>query len=1045
MLGPPQITWHGETYNLPRRQARALLYYLANAFAPVSRDKLLYLFWPDEPETKARRNLTRLVSYLRQELPHPEILLVTRENLQVNPDRVWVDIERFSQLCAENSTWEEAVSLYQGPFAMGFSLGRNPEYDFWLTEEQGRYEAMYLKTLAELVQVKKQRGAYADAIQYAQQYLVVDELAEEIHRHLITLFAAQGNRKAALKQYETCVQVLERELGVSPLPDTRNAYESAWKGGRIPAQASIKPSWTILPSMHLPMIGREDAWEALESAYLRLHTGGIILISGEAGVGKSRLMQEFATEGERIILTGNNHLSTQKLPYHALVQALRQMVPHPQLWTSIAPIWLGELTRLLPELHDDFPDLPQPLDVEPEQAQARLFEALSQVFLGLAAQASSVLLCLDDLHWADEATLGWLNAISSRLSGSKVCILGTYRQEEGASLRDMLRTFRREGLFAEVVLKGLSPLAICEILEQIPGNGATQAQLANRLHQATGGNAFFVLETVRALLESEQLEAPPEVMPLPKTVQQTIHSRLARLTPLARQLLDAAAVLSPELEIPLLWQTAGRTELEAADGLDELVQRQILGERAGALEFRHELLRTTAYDALNPWRKKLLHRRAGDALRAIYASTQDAVAAQMALHYDAAGAYEQAVKSYEMAASAAKDVYAHEEAIGHLRRAIALLPEIDVDPMLPARLYEMLGVNLVNAGRFEMARKAYNQAISTLSIESTMSLAQLNWRLAKTHIAQLHYKEVEIHLDRALTALGEPLEQRDEAWWRLWLDIQMDQLTFFAYLLDAARFDALSKEIAPVIENYGTLEQHISYRSELYFIDLVKNRYRPSTETFVLLDRYLDLVYASRNPRRVTFAQFSQGYCMLHAGDLEGAEELFLKSLNQARQFDIRVHEARCLSFLSTVYRRLGEMDRTAEFSQVAEEKGAEVGSRHYIAHSLANSAWLAYHSGEMDLALEKAEKASQDFVDTKVPFAWLTCIIMLAIYTEAMNYDQAIKAAETMLDPMQQRLPDNLTAALEGAVRSWIDLDIEKCGEFLEEAIQLARERGYL
>jgi len=141
LLGSPQITWRGGTYTLARRQARALLYYLANATVPVSRAKLLYLFWPDVPEAKARRNLTHLVSYLRQELPHPEILLVRQESLQANPNLVWVDAGHFSELCSEAATREQAGSLCRGPFLMGFSLGRSPEFDLWLTEEQGAYPA----------------------------------------------------------------------------------------------------------------------------------------------------------------------------------------------------------------------------------------------------------------------------------------------------------------------------------------------------------------------------------------------------------------------------------------------------------------------------------------------------------------------------------------------------------------------------------------------------------------------------------------------------------------------------------------------------------------------------------------------------------------------------------------------------------------------------------------------------------------------------------------------------------------------------------------
>jgi tetratricopeptide (TPR) repeat protein len=417
----------------------------------------------------------------------------------------------------------------------------------------------------------------------------------------------------------------------------------------------------------------------------------------------------------------------------------------------------------------------------------------------------------------------------------------------------------------------------------------------------------------------------------------------------------------------------------------------------------------------------------------------------MAFHYDTAEDYERALPAYERAAVAAQAVYAHEEAIRHLQRAIALVPETQADPMISARLYETLGINLVNAGRFEMARSAYRQAIDSLSPETGMSLVRLNWRLARTYLSQLYYGKAESQLDNALTVLESPPAQGEAAWRHLWLDIQLDRLTLFAYLFDIGRFDALSQEIAPVIEKLGTLKHRLSYSSKLYFIGLVKNGYRPSSETFAILDKHLELACQSQDPRDVVFAQFSKGYCLLHADEIKSAEEWIQKSLDQTRQLDLRVHEARCLAFLSTVYRRLGEIERTAEYAQLAAQKGTEVGSRHYVAHSLANSAWLAYHRGETDLAVEKARKAVQDFLKTKVPLAWLALIVLLAIYCDTGDFDQAIDAAEAMLDPLQQRLPDKLDTALESAVYSWNQQDDENTRQFLEQAVQLAKERGYL
>jgi len=521
ILGTPSMAWHGQLFKLSRRQARGLIYYLAEALEPVSRDRLSFTYWPDIPEAEARRKLSRLVSLLRRDLPQSDLLLVDNETIGLDPSQVWSDAAEFSRLPNQVSPMakEAALDLYRGAFLDGFSIPQSPEYDLWISESGARYENIYLSTLAELIKTKTAAHELATAIHYAQAYLAVDELAEDIHRQLISLYAANGDQAAAMRQFETCTLALERELGVEPLPETRAAFEAAQTGEALlqPVLQS-KPSWTVLPSLDLPLIGREEAWVDLEDAYLQFQNGGLIFISGEAGIGKSRLLQEFATNQNGLVLTGNCHASTQALPYQPIVQALRQALSQPQLWEGIRPIWLSETSRLLPEMGDYFPDLPPLVEVESDQAQARLYEALTQFALGLAAK-TPILLCLDDVHWTDEATQGWLTYISGRLPGSDLCILATYRIEEATHVTDLLGFFSRASLLAEVSLSGFSTGAITQILAILPQTPPNPEELAVQIYNATGGNAFFVLETIRDLLESDLLTSPPSELPLAESIQ----------------------------------------------------------------------------------------------------------------------------------------------------------------------------------------------------------------------------------------------------------------------------------------------------------------------------------------------------------------------------------------------------------------------------------------------------------------------------------------------------------------------------------------------
>jgi tetratricopeptide (TPR) repeat protein len=202
-----------------------------------------------------------------------------------------------------------------------------------------------------------------------------------------------------------------------------------------------------------------------------------------------------------------------------------------------------------------------------------------------------------------------------------------------------------------------------------------------QIWQATGGNPFFILEIIRDLQESDQLAQPPGDLPLPGSVREAILARLSALTPLARQLLEAAAVLSPHLDERLLRQTAARSEAETADGLDELLAHRLLRMTNGhssiangqwSISLPHALLQTAVYQTLTPWRRKLLHRRAGQAL----AQFQPQNAAALAHHFAAAEEWTTAVAHYQQAASQANDLYAYELALAQLDRAFALLPRL---------------------------------------------------------------------------------------------------------------------------------------------------------------------------------------------------------------------------------------------------------------------------------------------------------------------------------------------------------------------------------
>lgn len=310
LLGAPRIEWSGGPLAVPRRQTRALLYRLAAEPRPIARSELGFLFWPDEGEAIARRNLTRLLVLLRNALPVPDLLVVDGDSIALERTRVYTDVARFIELLktidplSRRAALREAADLVRGPFLDGFSLSGAPEYEIWIDGERALFERRWFGVLSVLIEAHTAAGEYAVAIACAHRYLTADDLAEDIHRRLITLYGMSGDRAAALRQFERCTLVLERELGVAPMPETRAAYEAA-RDGNYAASVLTRddvPSVTWgeatrlgdrIPLPPNPLVDREVELAEVMGLLLRSDVR-LLTLGGAGGAGKTRLAVEAA-------------------------------------------------------------------------------------------------------------------------------------------------------------------------------------------------------------------------------------------------------------------------------------------------------------------------------------------------------------------------------------------------------------------------------------------------------------------------------------------------------------------------------------------------------------------------------------------------------------------------------------------------------------------------------------------------------------------------------------------------------------------------------
>lgn len=270
LLGPPAVYCGDKLVTIPRRQARALLFRLGVRMQPVPREHLCFLFWPNQSENKARRNLTHLLTHLRRALPDCDDVITSDDQVALNPEIVWSDAamtERQIAHCAHDlsgAELERITSLYRGAFMAGFSLPDGAEFESWLMLERCIWERYYLRALELLVESHIEDRLYEHAIGYAQRYLAVNHLDEEMHCRLMELHAVTGNRATALQQYRVCADALGRELGIAPLKETKSLYLSIMNGSLSPAsRLESRHLDLLIPEGHVYPLNTFDAESAV--------------------------------------------------------------------------------------------------------------------------------------------------------------------------------------------------------------------------------------------------------------------------------------------------------------------------------------------------------------------------------------------------------------------------------------------------------------------------------------------------------------------------------------------------------------------------------------------------------------------------------------------------------------------------------------------------------------------------------------------------------------------------------------------------------------
>ena len=1052
------------------RLQELLAYLLLHRNVPVPRQQLAFLFWPDSVEEQARTNLRNLWHRLRRTLPDADRFLIADE-LAVqwrDDDTCWSDVAAFEtglqQVRSNVSTderlaaLEQAVALYGGELLPGC-------YSDWLLTERDRLAQAYSAALKQLAALNEERRDYRQAIGHAQALLRHDPLHEPAYAQLMRLHALNDDRAAALHMYHTCVTTLRRELDVEPSRPTREIYERL---------LNVKSQPAALPQFEsaAPLVGREAEWALLQKTW-REATGGarLVLISGEAGIGKTRLAEALAEwVGRQGIpaLTARCYATEGELAYAPAVAWLRG---HPR--PPLADPWLRELARLLPEILIERPDLPPPGPLTEAWQRLRLFEALAQALL---TGHSALLLVLDDLQWCDRDTLDWLHyllhAREAMDTRGQLLVVATVRREEGKTALDSwVAGLSRAGNLTEIELGPLSQDATLTLADRIAGRPLDRA-LGPLLFQGTEGHPLFIVEMVRAGFgqvrsttanHAAAMTATPAA--LPTKVRQVIEARLAQLSAPARSTVELAAVVGRAFTYGVLAHATDLSEDLLVGSLDECWRKRIIREQEDdAYDFSHDKLREAAYAGLSRTRRRWLHGQIAQALERVHFADPDRVAGVIAAHYEAARLPAQAIAYHDRAAAVARRVYAHGDALAALEKAVSLLdalPDPTVRCGLASHIQEELGDLRELLTQHGPARDAYAMALACAPEADRITRARLHRKIGKTMESdQAGHAQPRAQYEAAEALLGTP--DRDDTgadWWEEWCQIQLEHMLLLYWWRRPDEMAERVGRVRPLIERHGTSAQ----RADLFgILDRQVNQsncFAPSDAALAYARAALEALPPSVSPELRAPHQYHLGFNLLWHGDLAEAEAELQVALDTAEQIGDVVGQARCLAHLVVVYRRQG---RDADVERIARRglAAAEVaGMLDYVGASRASLAWVAWRRGgaprrrsvqastSLSASLVETERLAQAAIEAWQLFAvpypryWQALWPLIGVALAQDRPADAISHARQFHAPNQLALPQAIEEPLAAALAAWDAGQPNEARQLLHRALDLAQQ----
>lgn len=681
--------------SLPPQAVSLLSFLVVNRSRPQTRDLLAGRFWPELPEDRARKRLSNCLWQIKSGLTDaglPGDLLVADSNTVrlAAEQRVEVDAEDFEARLADferelkgrqvkgvlTDRLADVVSGYPGDFLSGY-------YHEWIEPERNRIRERYHSALVELIGLYKSRSQYDIALRFARVLVDEEPLREDLHREVMRLHALLDQAPAAERQFITCQRVLQNELGLEPSEETVALLERIRSDAPAPAGA-----YQVDDPDRLGLIGRRHEMSVLvgRADELLSGRGGVVLVEGEPGIGKTRLVREFmeAAEwrGARVLYAGHTELSRMQ-PYAALKEVLAPAITGlrgEHLVEVVEPVWLRKAAEVLPELHRLIEGSEPSQPLRPSEEPARMSEALARVVQAQGGLGPTVIV-LEDVHWCDDDSMQVLVQLGSRLARSDVLLCLSYRRHEAEQSEAVWADLGKlEALAAasRLVVGPLTSSEVRDLLQAHLGPGGLPTSTVAQVAELTKGNPLYVLESVRdptSLIVDGVDGEEGEVPLLPPAVARSLETRVSALAGPTRSVLEILASLAEAATPKLVAEVAGMERLATVEALAQTTNLGfVIDEADGRCRFSHDQTRRMVYQLMGSERRREVHGRIYEAQVAIQTSS-----AQLAHHARLAGQMTETHRWHLEAAKEALAINGYRTAADHYGQADDAAQELGVE------------------------------------------------------------------------------------------------------------------------------------------------------------------------------------------------------------------------------------------------------------------------------------------------------------------------------------------------------------------------------